>query len=228
MTYSAIFVTGVSRGLGRALAELLIGNGQVVVGCARSEIAIAELAEEYPNPHSFSVVNVADWEQVDAWITSTFPKGNARTLLINNAALINANANLWEVPPEEFSRLLDVNISGTYHGIRSIVPKMISAGGGGIINFSSTWGRSTSPEVAPYCATKFAIEGMTNALAGELPSSIYTVAMNPGVINTEMLQSCFGSAADGYPSAREWAEAAMPYFLSLDRSSNGKSLSVPL
>ncbi|MEM7316830.1 MAG: SDR family oxidoreductase [Planctomycetota bacterium] len=228
MKFSPIFLTGVSRGLGRALAELLIENGHTVIGCARSEAAIDELRDAFPAPNRFSVVNVADADEVADWIESNYPSEDCSPLLINNAALINANANLWEVPPEEFARLTAVNINGTYHCIRSIVPKMMESGGGGIINFSSTWGRSTSPEVAPYCATKFAIEGLTSALASELPSSIFTVAMNPGVINTDMLQSCFGGGASGYPSAREWADVAMPFFLSLSRSNNGESLRVPI
>ena len=69
---------------------------------------------------------------------------------------------------------------------------------GVIVNFSSGWGRSTAPEVAPYCATKWAIEGLTQALAEELPAGMAAVPLNPGIINTEMLQSCFGAGAAGY------------------------------
>ena len=75
-----------------------------------------------------------------------------------------------------------------------------SASSGVIVNFSSGWGRSTDAEVAPYCATKWAIEGLTQAFAQELPSGMAAVALNPGIINTDMLQSCFGGSASGYPS----------------------------
>jgi NAD(P)-dependent dehydrogenase (short-subunit alcohol dehydrogenase family) len=87
-------------------------------------------------------------------------------------------------------------------------------------------GRATSPEVAPYCTSKFAIEGLTRALADELPEGMAAIPLNPGVINTDMLQICFGDQASGYPDAREWAEKAVPFLLRLGSRDNGKSLTV--
>lgn len=72
-----------------------------------------------------------------------------------------------------------------------------------IVNISSGWGRSTSPEVAPYCASKWAIEGLTQALAQELPSGMVTVALNPGIIHTDMLNICFGEEAKYYTPINE-------------------------
>ena len=80
-----------------------------------------------------------------------------------------------------------------------------------IVNFSSGWGRSTSPEVAPYCATKYAIEGLTLALAQELPEGMCAVPLNPGIINTDMLQTAFGEGASAYPTPEKWAEKAVPF-----------------
>ncbi|KAL3627809.1 hypothetical protein CASFOL_028224 [Castilleja foliolosa] len=73
---------------------------------------------------------------------------------------------------------------------------------------SSGWGRSAAAQVAPYCASKWAVEGLAKAVAKELPAGISCVALNPGVINTEMLQSCFGSSADLYPTPDIWAPRA--------------------
>ena len=84
-------------------------------------------------------------------------------------------APLWQVPADEFSRLIDVNISGVYYVIRHFGPAMVARGRGVIVNFSSGWGRSVSPEVAPYYATKWAIEGLTRALAEELPKGMAAV-----------------------------------------------------
>jgi NAD(P)-dependent dehydrogenase (short-subunit alcohol dehydrogenase family) len=95
-----------------------------------------------------------------------------------------------------------------------------------IVNFSSGWGRSTDREVAPYCATKWAIEGLTQALAQELPAGMAAVPLNPGIINTDMLQSCFGPSAAGFPTAEEWAKRAVPFLLQLDERHNGQSLTV--
>jgi NAD(P)-dependent dehydrogenase (short-subunit alcohol dehydrogenase family) len=104
---------------------------------------------------------------------------------------------------------------------------MVERSTGVIVNLSSGWGRSASADVAPYCASKWAIEGLTRALADDLPSGMAAVPLNPGVINTEMLQSCFGSAADSYPSPGEWAERAVPFILGITADDNGHPLTVP-
>ena len=80
----------------------------------------------------------------------------------------------------EFTRLVDVNVRGVQNVIRHFVPAMVAKRKGVIVNLSSGWGRSTSPEVAPYCATKWAIEGLTQALADELPAGMAAVPLNPG------------------------------------------------
>src|SRR5262249_21389378 len=82
---------------------------------------------------------------------------------------------------------------------------MIRRGAGVIVNFSSGWGRSTAAEVAPYCASKWAIEGLTRALAQELPAGVAAVPLNPGIIDTDMLRSCVGGDAGGYPAPRRAA-----------------------
>lgn len=222
-----VLITGVSRGLGRAMTEGFARSGHTVIGCARQPHSVLELLEEFPLPHNFEVVDVADDDQVGRWAEAILAEFGPPDLLLNNAALINENAPLWDVPPDEFAQLLNVNVGGVYHVIRHFVPAMIQRGGGVIVNFSSGWGRSTSPDVAPYCTTKWAIEGMTRALADELPSDMAAVPLNPGVINTEMLQSCFGSASSSYPSAKQWAEKAIPFLLSLDASHNGQPMTVP-
>jgi NAD(P)-dependent dehydrogenase (short-subunit alcohol dehydrogenase family) len=88
------------------------------------------------------------------------------------------------------------------------------------------WGRGTAPEVAPYCATKWAVEGLTKALAQELPPGLAAVAVNPGVIDTDMLRTCWGDGAAGFPSADDWARSAVPFLLSLTAAHNGQSLSI--
>ncbi|HEX3890503.1 MAG TPA: SDR family NAD(P)-dependent oxidoreductase, partial [Verrucomicrobiae bacterium] len=154
-----ILITGVSRGLGRALTEEFIRLGHVVIGCGRSEKEIAQLQKQFPSPNDFAVVDVADDSQVAAWAKQVLQSRVAPDLLLNNAALINRNAPLWEVPAQEFSDVIDVNIKGVANVIRHFAPAMIKQGRGVIVNFSSGWGRSTDAEVAPYCATKWAIEG---------------------------------------------------------------------
>ena len=221
-----IVITGVTRGLGRALAEWYIANGHTVIGCGRSA-EVLNLRFEHPAPHDFSVVDVAEENKVALWAAKVLGGADdAPDLLINNAALMNTPAPLWEVPAREFNLLIDVNIKGVANVIRHFVPAMVKRGRGVIVNLSSGWGRSTSPEVAPYCASKYAIEGLTKALAQELPAGMAAVPLNPGVIDTDMLRQAWSDGAASYPKAQEWAKVAAPYILQLGPKDNGKSASV--
>ncbi|MEX2186887.1 MAG: SDR family NAD(P)-dependent oxidoreductase [Pirellulales bacterium] len=221
-----IVITGATRGLGRAMTQRFIAAGHTVIGCGRDGPRVAEMQKCWNPPHRFDAVDVKDDAAVAAWAKSVLADGPV-DLLINNAAVVNANAVLWEVPAAEFDRVIDVNIKGVANVLRHFVPAMVARGAGVIVNTSSGWGRSSSPEVAPYCATKWAIEGLTQALAQELPSGMAAVPMNPGIINTEMLQRCFGSGAAAYPSPEEWAEGAVPFLLQLGAKDNGRPLSAP-
>ncbi|MHB8521708.1 MAG: SDR family oxidoreductase [Limisphaerales bacterium] len=221
-----ILITGVTRGLGRALAEECIRAGHTVLGCSRSREPIAELRRKFGSPHDFEVVDVASDEQVAAWAKRLLQQCGPPDLVLNNAAVINKNAPLWLVSAVDFSEVIDVNIKGVANVIRHFVPAMVKRKSGVIVNFSSGWGRSTDAEVAPYCATKWAIEGLTQALAQELPSGMAAIPLNPGIINTEMLQSCFGGSASAYPTPHEWARRAAPFILNLDARHNGRPLTV--
>jgi NAD(P)-dependent dehydrogenase (short-subunit alcohol dehydrogenase family) len=223
-----VLITGVSRGLGRAMTEEFARLGHIVVGCGRSQNEIAQLQKQFGSPHDFAVVDVANDGQVAAWARRILKSHGAPDLLLNNAGLINRNAPLWKIGAAEFSDVVDVNLKGAANVIRHFAPAMVKNKSGVIVNFSSGWGRSTDAEVAPYCATKWAIEGLTQALAQELPPGMAAVPLNPGIINTDMLRSCFGSSASGYPTAQEWAKIAVPFLLKLGPADNGKPLTVPV
>jgi len=222
-----VLITGVSRGLGHALALRMATLGHVVIGCARTWKAIEDLQALLGEPHGFSVVDVASGTEVETWSRRVLARHPPVDLLINNAGVINTNAPLWQVPEGEFSRVIDVALKGTYHVIRHFLPSMLERGHGIVVNLSSGWGRSHAAEVAPYCAAKWGIEGLTRALAEELPPGLAAVALNPGVINTAMLESCFGQSAKGYPGPERWADRAAPFLLELGPQDNGKSLTVP-
>ncbi len=221
-----VLITGVSRGLGQAMAVEFARLGHVVVGCGRSRKSVEALQARLGAPHRFDIVDVADDAAVKTWAKDVLASHGAPDLLINNAALMNRNAPLWKVPAAEFDAVIDVNIKGTANVLRHFVPAMVKAGRGIIVNFSSGWGRAVDAEVAPYCATKWAIEGLTRALAQELPAGMAAVPLNPGIIDTAMLRSCFGDSAAGYPGPEEWARQAVPFLLALGPRHNGKPLTV--
>lgn len=221
-----IVLTGVTRGLGRALAEEFIRGGHTVIGCGRSGDAIFDLRMTHHAPHDFSVVDVGQDTKVAIWAAKVLENDTPPDLLINNAAVANRLAPLWEQDDREFTKLVDVNIRGVQNVIRHFVPAMVAAKKGVIVNFSSGWGRSVSPQVAPYCMSKWAIEGLTKALAEELPKGMAAVPLNPGVIDTEMLRTCFGESAASYSKPDEWAKKAAPFILKLGPKQNGQSVSI--
>jgi NAD(P)-dependent dehydrogenase (short-subunit alcohol dehydrogenase family) len=222
-----IVITGVTRGLGRALAEQFLRQGQTVLGCGTTSTGVLALQNAQPAPHDVAVVDVTDMAAVAAWARRLVAGFGAPDLLINNAGVINEPAPLWEIGPGEFGRLMDVNVDGTVNVIRAFVPAMIAAGRGVIANLSSGWGRSTSPQVAPYCASKWAIEGLTGALAQELPRPLAAVAVSPGAVATDMLRQVWGDEADASLDVAAWAQGAAPFFLGLGPGDNGRSVTTP-
>ena len=223
-----ILITGVTRGLGRAMVEEFARRGHTVLGCGRSGKEIEKLREAFGRPHDFYPVDVSVDEGVKSWASLLLTSHGAPDLILNNAAVINKNARLWEISAREFSEVIDINLKGVANIIRHFAPAMVKRKSGVIVNFSSGWGRSADAEVAPYCATKWAIEGLTQSLSQELPTGVATVSLNPGIINTGMLQSSFGGSASSYPAASDWAKVAVPFLLKLGPGDNGKQLNVPI
>lgn len=227
MPKRVVLITGVTRGLGQAMVLEFAALGHTVLGCGRSKKEIEQLRKRFGPPHDFYMVDVASDDEVKSWASLVMSSHGAPDLLLNNAGVINRNARLWEVSAREFSQVIDVNLKGQANVIRYFAPEMLKRKRGVIVNFSSGWGRSTDAEVAPYCASKWGIEGLTLALAQELPSGLAAASLNPGVIDTAMLRSCFGDSAGQYVSAEEWAKTAVPFLLKLGKEDNGKQLVVP-
>ncbi|CAI5465228.1 unnamed protein product [Closterium sp. Yama58-4] len=233
-----VVVTGATKGLGRALVVELAKRGHRVAGCGRDvkQVEVVQrlldntrppaAAAASPAQHIMVAVDVASDGQVKAFAENVISTMGVPDIVVNCAGLINANKRLWEVPCEEVDRVLDVNIKGTVNVIRHFAPSIVDRRQGVFVNFSSGWGRSVAAEVGPYCASKWAVEGLSKSLALELPAGCVSVALNPGVINTAMLHSCFGSAASMYQTPEEWAPRCASLILGLKPSDNGASLTV--
>ena len=221
-----IWLIGCTAGLGRALVPEFDSGGHRIVGCGRNSDALAELSNAYP-AHHFAQVDISDDQGVKSFVASVIAEIGPPDLLINNAGVINTPANLWEIDAAEFDQVIDVNVKGITNVIRHVVPTMLDRGSGVIANLSSGWGRSTAAGMAPYCASKWAIEGLTSALAQDLPSGLAAVAVNPGVIATDMLRRCWPDSADGFQSPESWATTAAPFFLNLSAADNGRQVTAP-
>ncbi|XP_076926827.1 NADPH-dependent pterin aldehyde reductase-like [Bidens hawaiensis] len=226
-----VLITGVSRGLGKALAVEVASRGHSVIGCSRSQDKLkslqSQLSEsEDDTKHLFLNVDVCSNTSVQELARVVMDKKGVPDIIVNNAGTINKNNRLWEVPEEEFNAVIDTNLKGIANMLRHFIPLMIDNKQGIIVNMSSGWGRSAAAQVAPYCASKWAVEGLSKSVAKELPTGMAIVALNPGVINTDMLASCFGSSSTLYQAPDSWAPKAADMILNLTMADNGSSLSV--
>ena len=217
-----VIVTGCSRGIGAALVEQLTVQKHRVAGCSRSAQAMRELGAD----PTFRSVDVRDGEAVEVWARDLQEIGLVPDLVIANAGLLNRRRPLWEISAEEFDQVIDVNVKVAANTARAFLPSMIEQKSGTFVALSSGWGRSTSAEVAPYCASKFAVEGLIGALAQELPEGISAVALSPGVVHTSMLARAFGEEeASLAVEPQQWASQAIEFLLALGPAENGQSVS---
>ncbi|PKU82185.1 Short-chain type dehydrogenase/reductase [Dendrobium catenatum] len=231
-------ITGVSRGLGRVLALEIARRGHSVVGCARSQeklhALMADLTRDDPpsssssssSKHLLKHLDVRSDNSMKEFARLLVEERKIPDIIVNNAGTINKNNKIWAVPAEEFDMVIDTNIKGTANILRHFLPLLIEKKQGIVVNISSGWGRSAAAEVAPYCASKWAIEGLSKSVAKELPPGLAIVALNPGVVNTDMLASCFGSNSALYQSPESWAPRAATMILNLTSEDNGASLTI--
>lgn len=223
-----VLITGASKGLGRALALELAKRGHTVIGCSRTHDKLSSLQSELSSPekHLFLNADVKSNSSIEELARAVVEKKGVPDIIVNNAGTINRNNKIWEVPEEEFDTVIDTNVKGVANMLRHFIPLMITRKQGIIVNMSSGWGRSGAALVAPYCASKWAVEGLTRSVAKELPDGMAVVALNPGVINTDMLASCFGNSAALYQAPEAWALKAATMILNLTAADNGASLTV--
>ncbi|GLU06053.1 hypothetical protein SLE2022_231170 [Rubroshorea leprosula] len=223
-----VLITGVSRGLGRALAVELSKRGHTVIGCSRTQTKLDSLQSELTSPdrHLLLAVDVRSNSSVEELARVVMEKKGVPDIIVNNAGTINKNNKIWDVPLEEFDTVIDTNVKGIANVLRHFIPLMLPNKRGIIVNMSSGWGRSGAALVAPYCASKWAIEGLSRSVAKELPDGMAVIALSPGVINTEMLESCFGASASLYQTPEAWALKAATMILNLTAADNGASLTV--
>ena len=171
-------VTGGGSGIGRAIAERLGADGH--------NVATLDLK---PDGDAFSqAADVSDRAQVDAALKAVRERFGPITILVN-AAGVDGFKRFIDLKFETWQRVLDINLNGVFHCTQAVLPDMIEAGWGRIVNISSSSAHSGQPYMAHYVAAKSAINGLTKSLALELgPAGITVNAVPPGFIDTPMLR----------------------------------------
>ena len=183
-------VTGASGGLGAAISEALIQSGSKVYGLARNEKALQSLENKLGNQFVSVPLDISNHEAIKSWITETFSEKNPPDILVNNAGA-GIFGKIDEMPSEDWLTMINTNLNGMYF-ITSQVASLMkkSESSSHIINIGSILGSTGRAESAAYCATKFGIQGFSDALFKELRFfNIKVTCFNPGSIDTHFFES---------------------------------------
>jgi len=182
-------VTGGARGIGFAAAQKLLSSGAAValwdIDQAALTKAIAALADS--GRVYTALVDVTDETSIGNAVDALIGATGKIDILVNNAGITGGNAPLWELKPEAWRRVVEVNLIGPYLVCRAVVPHMIAAGYGRIVNIASIAGKDGNPNASHYSASKAGLIGLTKSLAKELSTKgILVNAVTPAAAKTEM------------------------------------------
>lgn len=183
-------ITGAGKGIGKAAAIALAQEGVQLGLIARSAADLEALQQELSSAHGVRVVyataDVADKEQVDTAVAQLIGQLGSIDILINNAGIAQFGTVL-DMEPSTWERIIQVNLMGTYYVSRAVLPTMIQQNEGSIINVASTAGERGFATGSAYCASKFAVLGLTESLLQEVrKSNIRVTALTPSTVNTEL------------------------------------------
>jgi NAD(P)-dependent dehydrogenase (short-subunit alcohol dehydrogenase family) len=199
------FITGASSGFGAAIAEAVLERGDAVVAAARNADSLTDLG---PEDRVFAVpLDVTDASQREAAVTKALEEFGRIDVLVNNAGRTQVGA-VEETTDEELRALFELHFFGPAALTRLVLPSMRRQGSGAIVQMSSVGGQVTAPGFGAYCATKFALEGLTQTLHDEVAGfGIHTLIVEPGAFRTGLFRPGAAYESEEMP---EYAETVGP------------------
>ncbi len=192
-----VLVTGASSGIGLACAEAFARAGARLLLAARRTDRLEALAARLDTDVAVLPLDVRDRAAVDTAIAGLDPGWAAIDVLVNNAGLAAGFAPLPDGDPDDWDRMLDTNVRGLLAVTRAVVPGMIARGRGHVVNLGSIAGHETYPNGAVYCATKAAVDRITQGLRLDLlGTGVRVSTVDPGMVETEFSVVRFRGDAD--------------------------------
>jgi NAD(P)-dependent dehydrogenase (short-subunit alcohol dehydrogenase family) len=186
-------VTGANSGFGRAITEAAVAAGDVVVAAARRVAALADLAAAHPDQVEPLALDVTDLAAIDTAVADVLARHGRIDVLVNNAGRGHVGA-FEETGDAELRELFEVHVFGPAALVRAVLPSMRERRSGAIVQMSSMGGQMSFAGYSAYSGTKFALEGMTEALALEVnPLGIRTLIVEPGAFRTSLMANLTAS-----------------------------------
>ena len=193
-------VTGGAAGIGFAIAERLAASGARLALWDRDADGLATAQRALDGAETF-VADIADPESVAGARDATVAALGKIDVLVNNAGINGANGKIWEIPVEEWRRVIEVDLGGVFYCCRAVVPGMIAAGYGRIVNIASIAGKEGNPNHGHYSAAKAGVIALTKSLGKE-------------TVNTGVIVNCVAPAAVETAILRENTPEQRAYLLS--------------
>lgn len=185
-------ITGAGQGIGLTVAELMLANGGAVSIWDRDQSLLDALAQNYAGNAKVQTLHadIGKLDSVEAATAQVVTRFGKIDILINNAAIVGPNATTWEYPPQAFMDVVHIGLTGTFFVCRSVVPHMIAANYGRIVNVASVAGKEGNPGAPAYSSTKAGVIALTKSLGKELAKyDIGVNAVTPAVAKTTMAMS---------------------------------------
>lgn len=190
MRGKAVIITGASRGIGAAAAREFAAAGASVMLCARTVEACEKIAAEIEAGGGVAramACDVSDAGQMQAVVDATVEAFGGLDAFVANAGKLDPVARIEALAPEDFARVIDINVNGVFHGMRAAVPVMKARGGGTFITIGSGAASSALEGWAHYCASKAAVHHLNSCLhLEEGANGIRALVLSPGTVATEM------------------------------------------
>jgi 3-oxoacyl-[acyl-carrier protein] reductase len=178
-------VTGAANGLGLAMATRLAASGARVTLWDRDEAALGRAIDEIGEAVAADVVDVTDSSAIAAAAAAALKRGGSIDVLVNNAGISGPNAVTWEYPLDDWKRVLDINMTGTFLCCRAVIPHMVANGYGRIVNIASVAGKEGNANASAYSASKAGIIALTKSLGKELArTNVLVNCVTPAAVRT--------------------------------------------